>query len=76
MVWTRRSTTTHQTHESERAGGREGEIEIKRCAESGHPDVNFEFDVMCHNVVLCRVTRCLILASRNERFIRCKPLHQ
>lgn len=54
---------------SGRAGGREGEIEIKRCEESGHPDVNFEFDGTCHNVVLCRVTRCLIVASRNERFI-------
>lgn len=64
---------TKHSHESgrasEREGGREGEIEIKRCEESGHPDVNFELDVTCHNVVLCRVTRCLILASRNERFI-------
>lgn len=68
MVWTRRrSTTTHQTHT--RASGREGEMELKRCEESGHPDVNFEFDVTCHNVVLCRVTRCLIWASRTERFI-------
>lgn len=66
MVWTRgRYAATRQT----RARGREGEIAIERCGESGRPDVDSEFDGTPHHAALCRVTRCLIRASRDERFI-------
>lgn len=42
----------HNTHTHKRERKRERkEIEIKRCEESGHPDVNFVFYGMCHNIV-------------------------